>query len=78
MVTFWTYAGESITTLNQISRNKIKHTNTFCYDTIHFVYYGKKIENILAYHLHFSVSWIVVEPYSCHKDTPFLGTDKDK
>ena len=25
----------------------------------------------------FKVSWIVVEPYSCHKATPCLGTNRE-
>ena len=46
-------------------------TNTFCCDTMLWSEY------IVAWYIHFKVSWIVVEPYSCHKATPYLGTNRE-
>ena len=39
--------------------------------------YHAWIGTYLARYIHFKVSWIVVEPYSCHKATPCLGTNRE-
>ena len=39
--------------------------------------YHAVVKTYFRGYIHLKVSWIVVEPYSCHKATPCLGTNRE-